>query len=317
MKSVVKIFLFSAPRLPPRPLRLRVSLHPFPSPISNGESKTRKTKMKYKLTFALVASLTSTAFAAFQAPLPEFKNEKQLAEWRAEKASEATSQGYAAKETAFYTGKPYLASIGNYAFKCRSYDPHLARWTSEDPSGFPDGANGNHYAPIPTSSLDFAGLWLVKMVSTGNISDKVYEWSNIVGGLDTKGTLTSDTASGSSATSIFLSGIATSKYPGITSYTISQQYEVKVTTNGKLYIIASAASDATKGAGGLSIAIGGAEKNVEDGVLTFNYNVSGAYLDDGVSSASASVLGFGGGFGWTTGALVIGGLVGLEFHAVE
>ena len=45
--------------------------------------------MKHKLTFALVASLTSTAFAEFKAPLPEFKNEKQLAEWRAEKASEA------------------------------------------------------------------------------------------------------------------------------------------------------------------------------------------------------------------------------------
>ena len=64
--------------------------------------------MKYKLTFALVASLTSTAFAAFQAPLPEFKNEKQLAEWRAEKTSHVTGQGYAAEETAFYTGKPFI-----------------------------------------------------------------------------------------------------------------------------------------------------------------------------------------------------------------
>jgi len=114
--------------------------------------------MKYQLTFALVASLTSTAFAAFQAPLPEFKNEKQLAEWRAEKASEATKQGYANEETAFYTGKPYLASSGGYAFKYRSYSPELARWTSEDPSGFPDGANTSAYAPIPTSQLDLEGL---------------------------------------------------------------------------------------------------------------------------------------------------------------
>jgi hypothetical protein len=59
--------------------------------------------MKYKLTFALVAALTSTAFA-------EFKNEKQLAEWRAEKASEATSQGYATEETAFYTGRPFAST---------------------------------------------------------------------------------------------------------------------------------------------------------------------------------------------------------------
>lgn len=114
--------------------------------------------MKYKLTFALVASLTSTAFAEFKAPLPEFKNEKQLAEWRAEKASEATSQGYAVEETAFYTGRSYLAASAEYAFKYRNYSPELARWTSEDPSGFPDGANGNFYAPVPTTELDYQGL---------------------------------------------------------------------------------------------------------------------------------------------------------------
>jgi RHS repeat-associated protein len=115
--------------------------------------------MKYKLTFAFVASLTSTAFAAFQAPLPAFKNAKQLAEWRAEKASKATSQGYAAEETAFYTGRPYLASSGDYAFKFRSYDPALARWTSEDPSGFPDGANALIYVKNNVmNSCDFQGL---------------------------------------------------------------------------------------------------------------------------------------------------------------
>jgi RHS repeat-associated protein len=117
--------------------------------------------MKTKLTFVLVAALTSTAFAAFQAPLPEFKNEKQLAEWRAEKASESTNQGYASEETAFYTGKPYLASSGGYAFKYRSYNPEVARWTSEDPSGFPDGANQNRYAPKPTSEIDSFGLWRI------------------------------------------------------------------------------------------------------------------------------------------------------------
>lgn len=114
--------------------------------------------MKYKLTFALVASLTSTAFAEFKAPLPEFKNEKQLAEWRAGKASESTNQGYAAEESAFYTGRPYIASAESYAFKFRSYYPAAGRWTSEDPSGYPDGANGNVYAPTPTAEFDFQGL---------------------------------------------------------------------------------------------------------------------------------------------------------------
>ena len=176
-RHLLKNFKWLPLRLPPRPLRLRVSLHSFPSsPLSRRRNQTHKTKMKYKLTFALVAALTSTAFAGFQAPLPEFKNEKQLAEWRAEKASEATSQGYAAEETAFFTGKPYLASSGGYAFKYRSYKPELARWTSEDPSGFPDGANGGSYAPIPTCAYDPDGLkaHLVFENKIQNVSLTVY-----------------------------------------------------------------------------------------------------------------------------------------------
>lgn len=111
-----------------------------------------------------MAIITSSAFAALKAPMPEFKNDKQLAEWRAGKASQASSQGYTKEEPAFYTGKPYLASSGSYAFKYRSYDPEMARWTSEDPSGFPDGANSNVYAPCPTIEVDSFGL---KTVSVG------------------------------------------------------------------------------------------------------------------------------------------------------
>jgi RHS repeat-associated protein len=137
----------------------------FPTPLPTEKPNT-KNKMKYTLTFALVAFMTSTAFAAFQAPLPEFRNEKQLAEWRAEKASEAASQGYAAEETAFYTGKPYLASTGSYAFKFRSYSPEVARWTSEDPSGFPDGANCSIYVTTPTTGIDPLGLKTVTVTGT-------------------------------------------------------------------------------------------------------------------------------------------------------
>ena len=136
--------------------------------------------MKYKLTFALVASMTGSAFAAFQAPLPEFKNEKQLAEWRAEKASESARQGYAAEETAFYTGKPYLASSGGYAFKYRSYNPELARWTSEDPSGFPDGANGSIYAPSPTRQLDSLGLDTVTVTGIPEVGSDGAAFSIVV-----------------------------------------------------------------------------------------------------------------------------------------
>jgi RHS repeat-associated protein len=147
---------------------LKSKIHHPKFPHSSPDGETKHIKNEYKLTFALVASLTSTAFAAFQAPLPEFKNEKQLAEWRTERASEATSQGFSAKETAFYTGKPYIESTGGYTFKHRSYSPEMARWTSEDPSGFPDGPNPNIYAAIPTSQLDFCGLWRVSLVAGAN-----------------------------------------------------------------------------------------------------------------------------------------------------
>lgn len=58
----------------------------------------------------------------------------------------------------FYTGKPYDADVDAYVFAYRSYNAELNRWTTPDPSGFPDGANPNRYAPVPTSNLDSFGL---------------------------------------------------------------------------------------------------------------------------------------------------------------
>ena len=107
-----------------------------------------------------MAIITSTAFAGFNAPLPEFKTPKQLAQWRAEMAikSQASTKS-TNEETTFYTGKPYLASTGSYAFKYRSYNPELARWTSEDPSGFPDGANSMAFVVNqPNIFIDNNGL---------------------------------------------------------------------------------------------------------------------------------------------------------------
>jgi RHS repeat-associated protein len=114
--------------------------------------------MKTKLTLALVAIITGSAFAAIPAVLPEFKNEKQLAEWRAEMAVKNAATTTASVDHAFYTGKPYIETTGSYAFKYRSYNPELARWTSEDPSGFPDGANNTIYSPTPTCDFDLEGL---------------------------------------------------------------------------------------------------------------------------------------------------------------
>ena len=59
----------------------------------------------------------------------------------------------------FYTGKPYDADLGAYTFNYRNYDPEVKRWTTMDPSGFPDGANNHVYAAVPTSEVDYQGLF--------------------------------------------------------------------------------------------------------------------------------------------------------------
>ena len=122
--------------------------------------------MKTKITLALAAILAGTALGSMPKVMPEFKNEKQLAEWRLEKAANTPPLKNAVEDDSFYTGKPYIAWSGSYAFKYRSYDPEIARWTSEDPSGFPDGANGNVYAPRPTNGLDPCGLDTVTVTGT-------------------------------------------------------------------------------------------------------------------------------------------------------
>jgi len=98
------------------------------------------------------------------APLPEFKTPEQLAKWRSETTARAEAQQASRpstldSSTPFYTGKPYLAESRSYAFKYRQYSPEMGRWTTVDPSGFPDGANNRVYAAVPTSELDANGLY--------------------------------------------------------------------------------------------------------------------------------------------------------------
>jgi RHS repeat-associated protein len=101
------------------------------------------------------------------APLPEFKSPEQLAKWRAETTAKTANLESASarlstsdSSTPFYTGKPYLAESGSYAFKYREYNPEMGRWTTVDPSGFPDGANNRMYAAVPTSQMDDNGLYI-------------------------------------------------------------------------------------------------------------------------------------------------------------
>jgi RHS repeat-associated protein len=92
------------------------------------------------------------------APLPEFKTPEQLAKWRADQSQKTQSSAPTQDGGVFYTGKPYLAESGSYAFKYREYNPEMGRWTTVDPSGFPDGANNRIYVTEPTACIDNNGL---------------------------------------------------------------------------------------------------------------------------------------------------------------
>jgi RHS repeat-associated protein len=64
----------------------------------------------------------------------------------------------------FYTGKPYDTDLGAYAFNYRNYDPELKRWTTMDPSGFPDGVNNSLYVSnSPLGVYDTDGLMSVSI----------------------------------------------------------------------------------------------------------------------------------------------------------
>ena len=58
-----------------------------------------------------------------------------------------------------FTGKAFVEELGCYAFNFRLYSPAECRWTSHDPSGFPDGINSRLYANgSPLDKLDPLGL---------------------------------------------------------------------------------------------------------------------------------------------------------------
>jgi RHS repeat-associated protein len=106
--------------------------------------------------------------------------EKRIAAIKAEEARQAEQaatssnlQSEIGDHQWFFTGKPYLEETGRYLFLFRHYDPELARWTTADPSGFPDWPNNYLYSPDPLSGLDPDGLaW--------GILD--YAWHYVFGG---------------------------------------------------------------------------------------------------------------------------------------
>jgi len=110
----------------------------------------------------------ATAEHKLPAPMPEFMSQEQVTKWQADRIAKAQAKKSA--ETAatlansvpavFYTGKPYLEETGSYAFMFRNYSPELSRWTTIDPSGYPNGANNMLYVSNNTlSTLDTYGLF--------------------------------------------------------------------------------------------------------------------------------------------------------------
>jgi RHS repeat-associated protein len=77
----------------------------------------------------------------------------------------------------FYTGKPYEEDLGGYVFNYRTYSPEINRWTTPDPSGFPDGANNRVYAPVPTSGVDVSGLFSLNVTDNRQYDNAVYTHS--------------------------------------------------------------------------------------------------------------------------------------------
>jgi RHS repeat-associated protein len=120
--------------------------------------------MKIKVSTILLAFTSLLvnlhASSTLPAPMPDFMDKEQLATWNAKQDS-ATKAVVSTQETSsqFYTGKPYVADAGGYVYKYRTYNPELGRWTSADPSGFPDGVNNFSYAKNQViCSLDNNGL---------------------------------------------------------------------------------------------------------------------------------------------------------------
>ncbi len=78
-----------------------------------------------------------------------------------------------------YTGKPYSKALGAYVFNARAYDATTSRWTTQDPSGFPDGANNRVYCSSPLTNVDSVGLLVTAVYAinakTLTIDGKVYD----------------------------------------------------------------------------------------------------------------------------------------------
>lgn len=92
----------------------------------------------------------------------------------------------------FYTGKPYDEDLGGYVFNYRTYSHGMTRWTTSDPSGFPDGPNTYSYMATPLVECDPLGLYKFNFANqtwTCSFSLAIYDGGDGTGPLKTSAIL--------------------------------------------------------------------------------------------------------------------------------
>jgi len=264
-------------------------------------------------------------------PMPEFMSQSQVVAWQKDRIAKAdaarASQAAASQpsttdssSSAFYTGKPYLAESGSYAFKYREYNPEMNRWTTVDPSGFPDGANNRVYAGAPVFGLDPDGLSWTFIASTDNGS-QTQQSNGSVGGplyqssvfatanLQTKAPTSGPGVSSTSVTGGSL-GHLNGQMNNITSTT--EGFTVSIDESGNLAIALTGGSWQNFD-GDLSIASTYSVSGAGTRSLTLNFSSSSAYNPSGVSGAGVA----GGSISWTGGSGVVNANTSITFTAKE
>lgn len=237
---------------------------------------------------ATAAVVMQSAFATSK--LPGFQTKEQLQAHRAKQIAEV--ERVQASSPTFYTGKINEQDAGKYLFKFRNYDQELLRWTSIDPSGFPDGANGQLYAANPISELDYQGLWRLKVNGQFGYSQDIEpELKMLSGGIGGNASFiysASISSSTSSATLNFeISGEGRSHIADpVDSILLLATLQVGITSDGKLTLTEGGGSTWKKE----KDSVGAGIAYVASGVNTSSMSLNNQF-GLGLKATSASAIG--------------------------
>ncbi|MDD5200630.1 MAG: hypothetical protein PHC88_12615 [Terrimicrobiaceae bacterium] len=193
-------------------------------------------------------------------------------------------------------------------FKYRNYNLEMNRWTSADPTGFPDGANNNVYCSSPTSEIDFQGMWSIKVTfaKATNLIPAIDLGPTMTGG---KGTIEGSTGitggvtSGQTASSFSIytgmtgTGIAHILDPS-DDVSLDATVTINVSESGSLYYTVSGDVPGQKREDSISVAVGMTASGENTSSMTLHCQMGGALNGGTITGA---------GFSETGGALTFGG----------